>query len=215
MTAEKYVKDVGKFLKCRASKKKKIKEQLLSEINSAVSKGEDLETVLGRMGIPWEYANRYNDHFDSAERKAAKRERRLMIWGIVLIVIATVLINVYLRMPRWSDISESTVFRKEQVRAQAEEIIRLYSDNDFQAVNAYMADDMKQVLNAATLQYTKSQMDEDFGELLAFENMEISEAKQKGVFYAMVQVDVSYSNGSAAYTMTFDEDMKLVGFMVK
>ena len=215
MTAEKYVKDVGKFLKCRTLKKKEIKEQLLSEINSAVAKGEDMETVLGRMGIPWEYANRCNDHFDSAERKAAKRERNLMIWGIVLIVIAIMFVNVYLRMPEWSNISESTVFREEQVRTQAEEIIRLYSDNDFQAVNAYMDDDMKQVLNAATLQYTKSQMNKDLGELLAFENMEISEAKQKGVSYAMVQVDVSYSNGSAAYTMTFDADMKLVGFMVE
>ena len=52
--------------------------------------------------------------------------------------------------------------------AEAEEIIRFYSDNDFQAVTERMNDDMKEVLNAATLQYAKSQMKEDFGELLEY-----------------------------------------------
>lgn len=215
MTAEQYAKEVGKLLKCRASKKKEIKSQLLSEINDTVAKGEDLEDVLKRMGIPWDYANRYNDHFDKAERKAAKRERRLKIWGIVLVVIALILAVVYWNLPKWSDISESTVFSEDVVKAEAEEIIRFYSDNDFQSVTARMNDDMKQVLNAATLQYTKSQMKEDFGELLAFGNVYASEAKQNGKSYAMVQVSVSYSNMSVTYTITFDADMKLAGFYVK
>ncbi|MDE7324273.1 MAG: DUF3887 domain-containing protein [Lachnospiraceae bacterium] len=215
MTAERYVKEVGKLLKCRASRKKEIKRQLLSEINSTVSKGENLEDVLGRMGIPWDYANRYNDNFDKAERRAAKRERTLKIWGIVLLVIAVLIAAIYWKLPKWSDISESTVFSEEQVKAQAEEIIRLYSSNDFQAVTAYMNEDMKQVLNAATLQYTKSQMKEEFGELLAFGNMYASEAKQNGERYAMVQVSVSYANTSVTYTITFDEEMKLAGFFVK
>ncbi|MDE5823552.1 MAG: hypothetical protein K2H91_02555 [Lachnospiraceae bacterium] len=52
MTAEQYAKEVGKLLKCRASKKKEIKSQLVTEINSAVAKGADLEDVLNHMGIP-------------------------------------------------------------------------------------------------------------------------------------------------------------------
>ncbi len=171
MTAERYVKEVGKLLKCRASKKKEVKRQLLAEINRAAANGEPLEDVLGRMGIPWDYANQYNDNFDKAERKAAKRERVLKIWGIVLLVLAVLTAVVYWNLPKWSDISESSVFSEERVKAQAEEIIRLYSDNEFEAVTGYMNEEMKQVLNAATLQYTKSQMKEDFGELLAFGNM--------------------------------------------
>lgn len=215
MTAEKYAKEVGKLLKCRASKKKEIKRQLLSEINGAVAKGEELEDVLKRMGIPWDYANRYNDDFDKAERKAAKRERSLKIWGIVLVVIAIILAVVYWNLPKWSDISESTIFNEDDVKTAAEEIIRLYSDDEFEEVTARMNDDMKQVLNAAVLQYTKSQMKEDFGELLAFGNMYASEAKQNGKYYAMIQVSVSYSDMSVAYTITFDADMKLAGFYVK
>lgn len=215
MTAEQYVKEVGKLLKCRTSKKKEIKSQLLADINSAAAKGEDVEDVLKRMGIPWDYANRYNDNFDKAEKKAAKRERTLKIWGIVLLVIAALIMVIYWKLPKWSDISESTVFSEELVKAQAEEIIRLYSDDKFQEVTERMNDDMKEVLNAATLQYTKSQMKEEFGELLAFGNMYASEARQNGRLYAMVQVSVSYSNMSVTYTITFDEDMMLAGFYMK
>lgn len=215
MTAERYVREVGKLLKCRTSKKREVKQQLLQEIHSAVAGGEDLEDVLKRLGIPWDYANRYNENFDSAELKAAKRERRLKRWGAALVVIAVILGMIYWWLPKWSDISESTLFSEEQVKDQAREVIKLYSENDFQSVILSMNEDMKQVLNAAALQYTKSQINEDFGELTAFGNMYVSEARQNGKSYAVVQVGVSYSNTSVTYTITYDEDMKLAGFYVK
>ena len=215
MTAEKYVKEVGKLLKCRTSKKKEIKRQLLADINSQVAEGEALTEVLNRMGIPWDYANRYNDNFDKAERKAAKREKTLKIWGIVLLIVVVLAAAAYVKMPKMSDISESTVFQEEQVRAQTEEIITLYSNNDYKAVVEYMDDEMKQVLNASTLQYVKDQMGTDFGELLAFGTMYMTEVRQSGGIYAMVQVNVSYANTSVTYTVTYDESMKLAGFYLK
>jgi len=216
MTAEKYVKEVSKLLKCRASKKKEISGKLLSEIKSEVAAGESLENVLAKKGIPWDFANHYNDHFDKAEQKAAKREKTMKIWGIVIVVILIAAGIIYWNMPKWSDISKSTVFDEEQVRAAAEEIITLYSDDEYEAVVAYMTDDMKEVLNAPTLALSKSQLvTEDFGELQSFGQMYISEAKQGRKMFAMVQVSVSYTNTSVMYTLTFDADMKLAGFYVK
>ena len=216
MTAEKYVKEVSKLLKCRGSKKKEIRNKLLADINNEVAAGESLENVLAKMGIPWDFANRYNDNFNKEEQKAAKREKTMKIWGIVLMVIAIIIGIIYWNMPKWSDISESTVFREEQVRAVAEEIITLYSDDEYEAVVAYMTDDMKAVLNAPTLSISKAQLvTEDFGELQSFGQMDISEAKQRRKRFAMVQVSVSYTNTSVAYTLTFDADMKLAGFYVK
>lgn len=216
MTAEKYVKEVSKLLKCRTAKKKEIRDRLLSDINSAVASGEKLEEVLAKMGIPWDYANHYNDNFDKDEQKAAKREKAMKIWGIIIAAVVIVGALVYWNMPKWNDISESTVFDEEEVRTAAEEIITLYSDDDYEAVVAYMTDDMKAVLNAPTLQLSKSQLvTEEFGELQSFGQMYLSEAKQGSRLFAMVQVSVSYTNTSVVYTLTFDADMKLAGFYVK
>lgn len=216
MTAEKYVKEVSKLLKCRTAKKKEIRDRLLSDINSAVASGEKLEEVLAKMGIPWDYANHYNDNFDKDEQKAAKREKAMKIWGIIIAAVVIVGALVYWNMPKWSDISESTVFDEEEVRTAAEEIITLYSDDDYEAVVACMTDDMKAVLNAPTLQLSKSQLvTEEFGELQSFGQMYLSEAKQGSKLFAMVQVSVSYTNTSVVYTLTFDADMKLAGFYVK
>lgn len=216
MTAEKYVKEVSKLLKCRTSKKKEISSKLLSEIKSEAAAGESLENALAKRGIPWDFANHYNDQFDKAEKKAAKREKTMKIWGIVIVVIVIAAGIIYWNMPKWSDIGESTVFDEEQVRAAAEEIITLYSDDEYEAVVAYMADDMKEVLNAPTLALSKSQLvTEDFGGLQSFGQMYISEAKQGRRRFAMVQVSVSYTNTSVMYTLTFDADMKLAGFYVK
>lgn len=79
MTAKQYVENVGSFLQCRLSKKKEVQKQLLSNINDAVEKGESLEEEFERMGIAWEMAIKYNDNFRKAEKKAAKREKRLKI----------------------------------------------------------------------------------------------------------------------------------------
>ena len=216
MTAEKYVKEVSKLLKCRSAKKKEIQDKLLSDINSAVAAGEPLEDVLAEMGIPWDYANRYNDNFDKAEKKAARREKTMKIWGIVLVVLVAVIGLVYWNMPKWGDISESTVFNEQQVRTAAEKIITLYGNDEYEAVVAYMTDDMKEVLNVPTLQVSKSQLvTADFGELQSFGQMDISEAKQGRKTFAMVQVSVSYTNTSVDYTLTFDAEMKLAGFYVK
>lgn len=214
MTAKKYVEEVGKLLKCRMAKKKEIKRQLLAEINDAVAKGETVDAVLNRMGIPWDYANRYNDRLDKTEWKAAKREKAILIWGIVLLILFLLFAFLYWNLPRWGDIRESTVFQEEQVKAQAEEIIRLYSNDDFEAVNAYMNEDMKTILSAEMLRYTKTEREKDFGALLKFENIEISEANQSGKKYAVVQVEVSYSAVRVTYSMTFDASMKLAGFHI-
>ena len=172
--------------------------------------------MLARLGIPWDYANHYNDNFDKNEQKAAKREKTIKIWGIIIAVLVVAGALLYRNMPKWSDISESTVFREEQVKAAAEEIITLYSNDEYEAVVAYMTDDMKEVLNAPTLSLSKSQLvTEDFGELQSFGQMYISEAKQGKDLFAMVQVSVSYTNTSVVYTLTFDADMKLAGFYVK
>ena len=75
---------------------------------------------------------------------------------------------------------------------------------------------LKKVLNAPTLQLSKSQLaTADFGDFQSFGQFYISEAKQGSKRFAMVQVSVSYTKTSITYTLTFDEEMKLAGFYIK
>ncbi|MCD8039574.1 MAG: DUF3887 domain-containing protein [Lachnospiraceae bacterium] len=146
----------------------------------------------------------------------AKRKKTLIIWAVVLAAVLIVGAVVYWNFPKMSDISESAVFDEALVSETAKEIITLYGDDEYEAVVEYMTDDMKSVLNVATLSISKAQLaTADFGELLSFGQMYISEVKQGGELFAMVQVNVSYANTGIAYTLTFDEEMKLAGFYLK
>lgn len=215
MTAKQYVEDVGSFLRCRKSKKREIKKQLLSNINDAVEKGESLEEVLGRMGLAWETALQYNDSFSKAEKKAAKREKRLKNWSILLLIIAVVAGFAYSKLPKWRDINESPIFQREQLQTAAEEIIRLYSGNEFEAVAECVNDGMGKVLNASTLQYMKEQFSADFGTFTEIKNMSFDLAEYEGKQFALVQAGVSYENVSVSYVMVFDEEMKLSNFQIE
>lgn len=213
MTAEQYVRDLGKFLKCRSAKKREIKKQVLSEINDAVAKGEPLDEVLGRMGIAWEYAQRFNDTFGKAEWKAAKREKRLKIWAVVLLVIALIVVAVYQYLPKWIDISE-TPFEEQEVQELATELATLYGEENFEAVVSYFNEDMRGYIGTLTLQNAKMNLSENFGAVVSMGEVEVSTAKQGGELYAMAQVTVDYENITVGYTMTFDEDMLLSGFYI-
>lgn len=215
MTAKKYVKDVGSLLQCRTSKKREIKRTLLLEICDAVDKGESLEDVLGHRGSAWECASHYNEHFGSEERKAIKREKRLKTWGLFLFIAVLVIVYIQKSMPVWTDIAESTVFEEAQVQASAKEIIYLYSDDAFDAIIEHMDADLCRVLDMATLQRKKVQIVRDFGPLSEIEQIQIAEVQEHGQKFAMAQAQVTYANIRVLFALTFDDEMKLVGFYVQ
>lgn len=215
MTAKQYVNDVGSFLQCSLLKKKEIKKQLLSDINSAVEKGESLDEVLDRMGIAWEIAIKYNDNFSKAEKKTAKREKRLKIWVVILIIIILIFGIAYSKLPKWGNISESTVFQEKEVRAAAEEIIRLYSDNDYDAVASYVNDDMKNVLSKSTLQYMKEQISTNFGQFKEISDMTFDLAKYDGEQFVLTKTNVLYENVNVTYIIIFDQNMKLSSVQIE
>ncbi len=145
-----------------------------------------------------------------------KSKKKTIIISVVVAVIVVIIAVVWWNFPHFSDISDSEVFDGELVEETAREIIELYTADDYDGVVEYMTDDMKSVLNAATLSLSKAEMaTADFGELVSYGEMYISEAKQRNSLFAMVQVSVAYTNTSIAYTLTFDENMELAGFYIK
>lgn len=215
MTAQQYVNQVVKLLKCSSAKKREAKAQILADINEKIAGGKTLDEVLAQMGIPWDFANLYNDRFDKSERSSAKREKNIRIGVAVVVALAVIAGIVLSYWPRFGDINESEIFDAVQVENEAVRIVELFGDNDFEDIVKCMNDDMKATLNAATLYYAKSQFNSDFGEFMAIEQVEVMEVTQSGERYAMAQLSVLYANINVSYTVTFDENMKLAGFYFK
>lgn len=148
--------------------------------------------------------------------KKKRSKKKTIILSVVIAAVIVIIAVILWNYPHFSDISDSTVFDGDVVEETAREIIELYTADDYSGVVEYMTDDMKSVLNAATLSLSKAEMaTADFGELVSYGEMYISEVKQRNSLFAMVQVSVSYTNTSIAYTLTFDENMELAGFYIK
>ena len=60
MTAETYVKQIVKKVKCSRKKREEIRRQLLADINLEVEQGEALDKVILRMGEPISIADEFN-----------------------------------------------------------------------------------------------------------------------------------------------------------
>lgn len=211
MTAQRYVREVGKLLKCSSSKKKEVKAQLLAQINEKTDKGEPLDKVLGELGIPWDYANLYNDRFDRAERKKAKREKNIRRALIAAAIIAVIIVIARINLPSWSAIEDGGIFDAAQVEDEALRIIALFNSGDYDGLVESMNDEMQETLNAAKLSYAKAQFNGNFGAFKGIEEKAFSQAEQRGEKYAVAQIKASYENVTVSYTITFDADMKLAG----
>ncbi|MCF2641866.1 MAG: DUF3887 domain-containing protein [Lachnospiraceae bacterium] len=61
----------------------------------------------------------------------------------------------------------------------------------------------------------RRQVGSDWGEIQSFGDFYMSEIRQRGQRYAVVQVAVMYENVEVTYTITFDENMKLAGLYMK
>ena len=72
---EKYIGKIVKQLTCSKKRKEEIKKQLESDIDEALSTGEQIEDVISRMGEAGEIASAFNQSFSEEEQKhTVKRE---------------------------------------------------------------------------------------------------------------------------------------------
>ena len=91
----------------------------------------------------------------------------------------------------------------------------LVENNDFEALETESIGEMKKALNPEVIEDARRQVGSDWGEIQSFGDFYMSEIRQRGQRYAVVQVAVMYENVEVTYTITFDENMKLAGLYMK
>lgn len=215
MDAEKYAGHVAKYLKCAGRKRREIRRQIAADIQAAAEEGSSPDQVIREMGEPKALAAEFNESFSEAERKAAGRAKLWRILAMILAVLAAVAVLVWWALPKMNYLSHSRVFSVEQVQERAELILGLFNEEDLSGMQPYLSEQMQEIMTEEGIEQIKLFIGPEWGAMNGIGNVYPTEISQMGKKYAVIQMTVSYEKVSATYTMTFDEELTLIGFYLK
>lgn len=216
MKRQEYIRQVVRHLQCAPKKKREIEKQLDSHIGIGLAEGRPLEEILGEMGEPAQLAQEFNDNFEEGEVKQVRGRRRLIIIGAaVLALLAAAAGALYWMLPKQRDIYDSGAFDPALVERRAEEVIRLFGEEDYETLDGYFSEEVRKAFEETKIETVREYVAQDWGDFRSMGNMYMAEVRQMGKSFAIVQVNVSFENVSVVFTITFNEDMELYGFYVK
>lgn len=215
MTAEAYVKQIVKRVKCDRKRKQDIEKQLLYEIEERTETGEDLQDILSEMGTVEEIAAGFNEGISESERRKYRRKTVAKILVLIVVVLLVLISVAVWYLPKVNDIESSDVFIKADVEQKLVEVITLLDEDDYESLQAVFTSRMADALNDDYMSAAKQQLSEGFGERIAVGTIYMQEVQQMGQSFAVCQTTVIYENVTVVYTITFDEEMNLAGLYMR
>lgn len=218
MSQKGYINQIVRKLQCSKEQKKEIKRQLESDIQAAVSGGETMQEIQQRMGTPMNVAKEFNDNFKPDEVKKAKNEKRIKIIAISLAVCVLFVGFIYWYIPKTSEFGSSGKFMAKELQEQAEIIIGLVNEDDFEGLQEQSNEMMKKMFvkeQQAVWLDAKALLGTDWGAFISVEDSFLVEVNQMGQDMAMISVKATYENVSIVYQLAFDEQMKLAGIYMR
>ncbi len=217
MTKQEYVKQVVRNLNCLQNKKSEIEKQLLSDIDIALGEGRQLEEILSEMGEPEELAREFNENIgENKEQEKQKKKRRILIAvAVAAVVLAALAGAAYWAFPKTRDIGDSRVFSEASVEQEAEKVVESFSRGDYDTLESYYSEDMRETVTREMLEELKPMIGDDWGEYRGVGTAYMAEVLQRGKTFAIVQLNATYEKVSVTYTLTFNSEMELAGFYMK
>lgn len=216
MNQDKYIKIVLKNINCSKKDKLKIKEDLKSDISIALANGETWLEIMERLGSPKELADDLNENFDYPVKSNSKRNLFIGIFvGIVavaVVVIMSCLFNYF--VPESYPINESKIFDENTLNEQVQVVVNCLNADDYDELMNMSNDLIKQSLSHEDLKSAIKTLGE-LGDFKSITRTNFVEVKNRGEVMAVGEVVVLYDQKSVTYTISFDEDMKLVGLYMK
>lgn len=212
---EKYIKQIMKLLTCSKKRKEEIKQQLVSDIDAAVTSGEKEEDVIKRMGTAKKIADAFNQSFSPEEVKAYKKELRKRRALDIVLVMLVIAFGLWWMMPKNKVLEDSDRFQTATVEAQAKEVVQMLDNGDYDGLRKMAVDKLAPMINEEEVEHARDNLAEDWGKLLNYGSIYMVESVQRGQHSAVVQMSISYENASVTYTISFDKNMKLNGLWMK
>lgn len=148
------------------------------------------------------------DPFTTAEKKR-RRIRRILTAAVILLIVSAACWWV---MPKNRSLKDSSDFDEAEVKAKAEEVIRLINDEDYDALQKMTVKEVRSNMTKEKMDEAKDQIGSDWGEFRSIEKIRTAEMRQRNVKAAVVQVTAEYENEDIAFTLAFNTDMELASF---
>ena len=145
-----------------------------------------------------------------------KKSKFALATGVVFLVCAVTFVLVRIDDNKKKAESNSTetvdVYASSEVEEKTIEIIQLLGHNDYKTLrDEYAIEELKELLNDEYMIEAKNMISNDWGELCDIGTVYSAEVAQDNVLYTVVQANATYDNVSIAYTITFDDELKLAG----
>lgn len=215
MTAEAYVKQIIKKVKCDRKRKQDIEKQLLYEIKERTEAGENLQDILSGMGTVEEIAAGFNEGISEAEQRKYRRKIVAKILVLIVVVLLVLISVAVWYLPKVNDIESSDIFVETEVEEKLVKVVTLLDADDYAGLQAVSTSRMADVLNDDYMSAAKQKLSEKFGERIAVGTIYMQEVQQMSQSFAVCQTTVIYENVTVVYTITFDEEMNLAGLYMR
>lgn len=215
MNEKQYVSEIIRKIKCTDKRKNEIKKQLLTDIETRVKQGENLEEIISQMGTAEEIAAGFNEEISIEEQKRYGRNKILKIAVPIVAVLLLLGVFGYWMFPKTVDIEQSAYFDRQRVEDAMKETVELLDAEDYEALQESAIPKMQPLLNAEMRASIRKALGGDWGEREQFGTVYLAELVQAGKHMAVGEMTVTYENVSVTYRLTYDEEMRFAGIYVR
>ena len=150
MNKEQYVRQVLHHLNTSRLEKKRIQQDLLSDMDAAIEAGESWDEILKRWGPAKEMAKELSENMDLPSKKSHKGLIIGILSGILGVIVIGVVLT-HLLAPQQISLKDSQHFDEEVVYQQAQRVIESMNNSDFDTIYDLSNTKMQEVLSTAEL----------------------------------------------------------------
>lgn len=125
--------------------------------------------------------------------------------GLLIMVLASI------TLVGCSSSKLSDAYDENEVKASAQEVIQLLNDDDYDALEEKMSENLKSAASVDDVRVAWQPMKEKMGEFDSISKETV--VGNKGLATAAIMA--KYKEGSVTFTITFNEDLKLEGIYMK
>lgn len=144
------------------------------------------------------------------------KKTNILLLGILGVGLLVGALFFWIEYPRMKEFGAAGIFTEEEVREKTEELIGLFSAQNYQEIlDSYGGKAFQKTADVEKLENAAIFVSTDWGDFQEISDITLGEMKKAGKWYAVAESQVVYEHVTVTFTFSFDKDMKLAGVHLK